>query len=82
MSAFCKRMRVLKFLAAKQGFVDQAPDLRFQNLEDPYNADTAVPVLRIYGVRALCQQNSTRTWCWSTRPQGPQGPQRVNCLGH
>ena len=39
--------------AAKQCSFDQAPDLRFQNPEDPYNADTAVPVLRIYGVRAL-----------------------------
>lgn len=31
-------------------YYTKAPDLRFQNPEDPYNADTAVPVLRIYGV--------------------------------
>jgi len=31
-------------------YYTKAPDSRFQNAENPHNADTAVPVLRMYGV--------------------------------
>ena len=36
----------------------QAPDSRFQNAENPHNADTAVPVLRMYGARHSSRSGS------------------------